>query len=274
MPLNPKTSASEELPANHERYNVPGLERGLKLLELLAEPGCELSLSQAARELGISRSSAFRLFYTLEHLRYLRRGNAEHKFRLGHQVLRLGFGLLAGLDIVDIAQKPLETLREITGGSAHLGVRDRTEVLYIISLPARQRVTTNIHLGTRLPAYATSMGRILLGDLQAPEIRDLYKGVRLKAFTDQTPTSITQLCEKVATDRERGYVLSRGHFESDIWTIAAPVFDHSGRIIAAASVTYPANTVNRATFEGLTKDQVCGTAREISLLLGHQPRRG
>jgi DNA-binding IclR family transcriptional regulator len=255
---------------NHGRYMVPGLERGLRLLELVSHSAGEVNLSDAARALGISRSSAFRLVYTLENMGYLRRGSDERKFRLGPQVLRLGSGLLAGLDIVDLAQKPLEELRSKTGASAHLAVRDGTDILYVISLPGRQRITTNIHVGTRLPAYATSMGRILLSDLEPQELRELYKGARLKAFTEHTPTSVGRLAEAVKADAERGHVVSRGHFEPEIWSIAAPVFDHTGRITAAISVTYPSSVVDRGTFEGATKEQTCQAARDISALLGHR----
>lgn len=252
-----------------DRYIVPGLKRGLELLQICTRQPAGLGLTEAAQSLGISRSSTFRLLYTLEQLGFVRRGTDQRKFFAGLQVMNLRASVIQ-TDVSEAASEPMERLRSATGSSVHLSVLDGREVLYIRSLSGLRRVTTNIGVGTRLPAHATSMGRLLLGALSNAELRALYRNVRLAAHTAQTVTSVAKLGELLRADAERGYVMSEGYFDADIWSIAAPVHDHSGSVVAALSITLPANSIDKSQFRGPIKDQVRSVASGISAALGHQ----
>ncbi len=260
---------SEADAARTKVYIVPGLVRGLRLLELFGPDSTELSLSECARKLGISRSSAFRLAFTLESLGFLRK-NMHKRFELGPRVLSLGFGFLSGLDIVDLARTPLAELRDATEASSHMAIRDGTEIVYLVRCAARQHLTTNIGVGTRLPVHATALGRVLLFDTSDSEVRQLYAESRLPSFSDQTANSVNKLCALLAEDRERGYVVSEGYFDSAISTVAAPVRNRDGVVVAAISVSAPRGSVNKAQLAGPIKSAVCDTARQVAGLLGYQ----
>jgi DNA-binding IclR family transcriptional regulator len=253
----------------HDRYVVPGLKRGLELLLACTRQPAGLGLTDAAQTLGISRSSAFRLLHTLEKLGFVRRGADQRRFYAGLQVMNLRANAVQ-TDIGAAAGEPMERLRRTTGSSVHLGVRDGTEVLYIHSLSGLRRITTNIGVGTRLPAHATSMGRLLLSAMSEAELRALYRNVKLEAHTDQTVTALTRLADQIRADAARGYVVSEGMFDPAIWSIAAPVHSYSGSIVATISITCPANSFEKEQFRGPMKDQVRAVADEISAFLGYQ----
>jgi DNA-binding IclR family transcriptional regulator len=254
-----------------DRYIVPGLARGLELLKLCARSDTGVTIGDAAKALEISRSSAFRLLYTLEHTGFVLRGSDERRFLLGPEVMGLRGIFASHLDLADAARPLMEPLRDSAGLSVHLAVREEREIVYVVSLSGKKRVTTNIGVGTRLPAHATSMGRILLGALTDTEIRGLFRGVRLEAATSDTPTTVATLISLVRSDAARGHVVSLGTFDPQIWSIAAPVHDSNGRIVAALSCSCPAASATRAWFTETLRPMVCATARDVSRRIGFVP---
>ncbi|MFC7557433.1 IclR family transcriptional regulator [Pseudoroseomonas wenyumeiae] len=152
-------------PEPDERYLVPALIRGLGLLQAFGPGRTEMTLAELAAAIGVTRSAAYRLAYTLEHLGFLRHDPRGRRYALGPEVLRLGYGYLASRDLVEVAGPALEALRDRTGWSAHLGILEGTEVVYVARVPTRRSVASNVQLGSRLPAHATAMGRILLAAL-------------------------------------------------------------------------------------------------------------
>jgi DNA-binding IclR family transcriptional regulator len=255
---------------NHERYLVPGLERGLKLLSLFSRAEPELPLAELARRLGLSRSSVFRLAYTLEHTGFLLKG--AQGYQVGPRVLTLGFDYLASQDLIETARPELTALRDATGASAHLGVREGVEVIYVAQVSSLRQLSSRVSVGTRFPAHAMSMGRLLLSALSDAELEALYRGVKLKRFTDETPASLAELKRRIAADRARGYVVSRGSFESGIAAVAAPVFDAQGKIVAAINISGPAAVLDAGALDGAIKDRVIQAAANISRKLGYRPR--
>lgn len=254
---------------NHDRYMVPGLERGLRVLFILASERGELSLTQITERLGAPRSSVFRICYTLEQMGLLRRTSLG--YGLGPRILSLGFDYLSSLDIVEIARPELIALRDDTGASAHLGVLTGAEVVYIAQVPSLRQLASRVAVGSRFPAHAMSMGRLLLSSLPPAEFEALYGGVTLKKFTNDTPGSIEELRQKIAAERARGFVISRGSFETGIVAVAAPVLDRDNRVVAAINISGPAASLDTGALEGVFKDRVCEAGRRISQQLGHRP---
>lgn len=258
-----------ERPANHDKYMVPGLERGLRVLFILANERGELSLTEISERLVAPRSSVFRICYTLDQLGLLRR--TQHGYALGPRILSLGFDYLSSLDIVEIARPELVALRDDTGASAHLGVLSGTDVVYIAQVPSLRQLASRVAVGSRFPAHAMSMGRLLLSSLPAAEFDTLYASVELKRFTNETPGTIEELRQKIAAERERGYVISRSSFEAGIVAVAAPVMDRDGKVLAAINISGPAASLDTGALEGVFKDRVCEAARRISTQLGYRP---
>jgi DNA-binding IclR family transcriptional regulator len=127
-------------------------------------------------------------------------------------------------------------------------------------------------VGTRLPAHATVLGRILLEDLSLAELRALYPEEHLEVFSDSTPKTVLELFNMVEVDRQRGYVLGEGFYESSISTIAAPVRDGTGHIVAALGATIPSGHIDETRIDELVQ-LVRSSADELSGLLNYSPAR-
>lgn len=219
------------------RYLVPGLIRGVEILRLFGPDRRAITPPEMARELNIPRSTVFRIAQTLEHLDLLDRDEAGSAYRLGAGLLGLGFEYIASLDVTEIGRADLRALRDATGCSAHMVVRADTDVIVVLKEAGHAAFAGGLTVGTRLPAHATVLGRVMLADLDEKTLRGLYRGGRLKAYTKQTPRSLADLTALLARDRARGWALSRSFFESGISSVAAPVRDHSGRVVAAINIT-------------------------------------
>jgi IclR family transcriptional regulator, pca regulon regulatory protein len=258
--------------ATDDRYSVRSLELGLNVLEVFGDESAEtLNLSEIARRIGVSRSSAFRLVHTLQRLGYLDREPEGKEYRLGSRVMALGYAFLASKDVAELARPVLARLRAETRCSTHLGILEGHEVIYIARYAAHQPVSATIAVGARLPAHATTMGRIILAYKPAAYVREHFGARRLATFTERTPSTVEDLAKVLAADRRRGYVLSHSNFEVGIASIAAPVFDASGDAIAAINVSAPENAIERTAFDRSVRDAVCAAARKISALLGARP---
>jgi DNA-binding IclR family transcriptional regulator len=276
--MHPVTTASRAPPRdaevavskNHDVYFVPGLQRGLHVLEVIAEARQPLGATEIARQIGVTRSSAFRLIYTLRHMGFLEIARDGRSFTLGPRVLNIGFAYLASMDIIDVARADLELLRDRTNVSAHLSIRDGGEMLYLICIQTRSGFLSTINVGARFPAYATPMGWLLLSDLSTRELAALYGGVAMHELTSQTPTDIATLAQRVSQAAIDGHVLSRAIIEPGGSSVAAPVHDKSGKVVAAIDIAGPDSAFDIARLDREYLTEVLSTARRISARLGYQ----
>lgn len=262
----------ENLNKNHEIYFVPGLQRGLEALEIVAEAGGPIGTTPIAKGLGISRSSAFRLIYTLRHMGFLENVPNSKDFALGPRVLSLGFAYLASQSIIELSRRELEILRDSTNVCAHLAVRDGRDVLYLECVQPRTGFLSNVNVGTRMPAHGSPMGWLMLTELSHAEVNALYKDRKLTALTDQTPTDLEMLSHRISKSAANGYVLSEGVVEAGGRSIAAPIYDKSGHIVAAIDISGPESAFEAGRFETFYLAEVLNSARNISLRLGHSGR--
>lgn len=258
---------------NEDRYQVPALQRGLQLLAQFTRDERQLTGADLARRLELPRASVFRLLQTLEQLGFVERVGDSAQYKLGMAVLRLGFEYLASMELTELGRPIIDDLASATGLSAHLVVRDGREVVFIAKAVGRSYMFNSIQVGARLPAHATVLGRVLLADLTAEGLRDLYRGVALETFTPQTPANLAELRRAIEEDAQRGYGISEGGFESAISTIAAPVFDDHQRVSAAVSVTVPAQQVDPQHRDALVA-QVRSAAQRLSQCISHLPAVG
>lgn len=261
-----------------ERYLVPALMRGMDILQTLSNDRRRRSLSEIASGLGVTRSSAYRLLYTLGHLGFVDYDTETKTYALGPQVLRLGYGYLASRDLVEVAMPHLMRLRDRTSWSAHLGELHGREVMYLARVATRRSIASTVHVGTRLPAHATAMGRVLLSRLTDAEIRELYQdesvgvlgagglGIGKKAL------NIPALIKQIAVDRVTGAVVQNAVYEPGVASVAAPIYDVSGQIIAAVNISVVALFTTDDELSGPLKAEVTATAQAISHDLGRQQR--
>lgn len=255
---------------NAPRYNVPGLERGLRLLQLFNRSRKVLSAAEMARALEIPRSTAFRIAQTLAYHGFLVRVNDA--YQIGPAVLRLGFEYIASLEVAELARPIIERLRDDIGCSAQLVIRDGREVVVVLKAAAQSTFASNVNVGTRLPAHATILGRVLLSDTDDRALAALYPSASfLPKISTKSPRTLAELKRLVHEDRERGYAVSESFFEQGISAVAAPVRDASGHIVAAVSITAPRPTLEPADLRERLVERVLRAAAELSFQLNYRP---
>lgn len=228
---------------------VQSLERGLSVIRAFDGTHAELTLSEVAATTGVTRAAARRFLLTLAELGYVR---AEGRyFSLTARVLELGFAYLSSLSLPEIAEPHLEALVAEVNESSSVSVLDGQDVVYVARVPTSRIMTVVISVGTRFPAYATSMGRVLLAGLTDPELEAYLGAVDLAPLTTRTVSSIAALRGEITRARSQGFALVNQELEDGLRAIAAPIRDRTGRIIAALNVSAHAS---RTSLEVMRRD--------------------
>jgi DNA-binding IclR family transcriptional regulator len=262
-PASQATHAQDDI---DERYLVPALTRGLDILVALANGQRSLTLSEIAKIISVTRSSAYRLLYTLSSLGYLVYESETKSYRLGSGVLKLGFGYLAARDLFEVAMPHLIRLRDRTGWSSHLGELQGRDVVYIARVATRRSISSTVYVGTRLPARRTTMGRMLLSSVSESNLRELYDDTTLAA--EKPSTSLEDLLRQCVEDRENGFVVQNSVYEPGIASVAAPIYDVTNHVVAAINISIVALFTSDAELNGALKREVVATAAAISQDLG------
>jgi DNA-binding IclR family transcriptional regulator len=252
------------------RYLVPALTRGLEILQMLSGERRRTTLSEAAASLGVTRSSAYRLLYTLSHLGFVEYDAETKSYALGPKVLHLGYSYLASRDLVEVATPYLVRLRDRTGWSAHLGELHGREVVYLARIATRRSIASTVHVGTRLPARVTTMGRVLLSGLANDDVRALYRDEPFGKSPTRTPGSLDQMLKQLASDRANGAVVQNSVYEPGVASVAAPIRDTTDRVVAAVNISAIAIFTNDAELNGALKAEVVAAAEAISRDLGRK----
>ncbi|GJH30991.1 IclR family transcriptional regulator [Caballeronia novacaledonica] len=254
-------------------YFVPGLDRGLRILMEFSPREPVLGAPELARRLEIPRTTVFRLLQTLESLGFLERADKDKSYRLGVAVLRLGFEYLSSLELTDFGAPIIERLRDETGLTSHIVIRDGRDIVFVAKAQSYESgfSSVRVHVGTRLPAYATVHGRLLMSGLTFKELKALFPESRLQQYTDRTPQTVTQLYKLIQEDIQRGFVVSESSFERGISVVTAPVRDDVGQVTAVITVTIPrAEITPRELASGLV-EKVRAAADALSLRLNYRP---
>ncbi len=254
------------------RYLVQALIRGLKVnsRHVVSSAKDKPTLSEVAASLGVTRSSAYRLLYTLGHLGFVDYDARGKTYSLGPQVLTLGYSYLASRDISDVAMAHLVRLRDRTSWSAHLGELHGRDVVYLARVATRRSVASTVRVGTRLPAHATTMGRILLSGLSDDEIREHYQEDIARPFNFAPFGGLAELLERIAIDRANGVVVQNSGYEPGVASVAAPIRDVTNRIVGAINVSVVALLISDEELNGPLKDEVIAAAAMISRDLGRK----
>jgi len=227
-----------------------------------------LSLGDVARRLGWRRTEPFRFLHTLESLGYLRRDAVTKRYELTPKVLEIGFSALANLQLPELAQPYLERLRDRTNGSAHVGILDGKDVVYVGRAASRSILSSTIHIGSRLPAHATAIGKTLLASKTDAWIRTWLAANDLVRYTEHTFGETEAFLAEIAQIRHRGFAISNQEFEFGIRSVAAPIRNGSSETIAAINVSAAADALTAASTAELIVPAVRETALELSQAYG------
>ena len=214
---------------------VQSLARGLSVITAFDAEHPSMTLSDIAARTGLSRATARRFLHTLVELGYVRLDGKQ--FALTPQVLRLGTAYLSGLGLPQLAQPHLEQLSARLGESTSAAVLDGDEIVYVARVATRRIMTVGITVGTRFPAYATSMGRVLLAGLPAPQLDDYMARADLAPLTGRTLHDAGSLRAELDRVRAQGWALVDQELEAGLRSVAAPLRDADDRVVAAVNVS-------------------------------------
>lgn len=214
---------------------VEALARGLAIITAFSPTATALSVSDAAARTSLPRPTARRLLMTLEKLGYVRSSNGL--YTLTTKVLELGTTYVAALGIWELARPHLEALVAQTRESSSMSQLDGSDIVYVARVPVPKIIALSVHIGTRFPAVATSMGHVLLADLPRSELLRVLDTPSQSGIIPRITPSRRTLERELAQVRERGWALSDERLSLGIRSIAAPVRDASGTTVAAVNVT-------------------------------------
>jgi DNA-binding IclR family transcriptional regulator len=217
--------------------SVPALERGLAVLELLANSRAGLTLPEIAKELHLPKSSVHCILLTLERCRYLHRNERTSRYMFASRLFSLGNLSLSGLQVRQLAAPQMHMLTERTGLTSHLAILERNEAVLVekVEPPGVYKLAT--WLGKRMDLHCTSLGKALMSYLSDEEIVRLMRETGLPRHNDNSIVSLKRLKEELARAREIGYCVDDEEDEIGYRCIGAPIFDETGQVIAALSVS-------------------------------------
>jgi IclR family transcriptional regulator, pca regulon regulatory protein len=236
---------ANEGPGARRADYVQSLERGLAVIKAFGPERSRLTLTEVAQATGLARAVARRFLLTLAELGYVRTDGRE--FSLRPRVLELGYAYLSGLTLTEIAQPFVEELVATVHESSSISVLDGRDVVYVVRVPTTRIMTVAISIGTRFPAYCTSMGRVLLAGKPEAELEGYLTEVELVPRTKRTVTDAAELRGVLEDVRAQGYALVKQELEDGLVSIAVPIRDRVGAVVAAMNVSANAMRVDPDT---------------------------
>jgi IclR family transcriptional regulator, pca regulon regulatory protein len=248
------------------REFVQGLQRGFAVIKAFADRSPALTIADVAVRTGLTRAVARRYLLTLVELGCVVQNGSY--FRLTPRVLDLGFTYLSTLDVADIAQPYMERVVEKLHESCSISVLDGHECVYVGRVAAKRIMSINLVVGSRLPAHATSMGKVLLAHLPPDQLDAYFATAPLTRLTKRTICNETSLRKVLKTIRERGWAFADQESEDGIRTVAAPLYDRSRKIQAAINVSGHAARVSMTDLRRAHLPVLLDAARQISIALG------
>ncbi len=251
-----------------DKYHIAALERGLSVLEAFSSKSSSLSMTEIAQQAGLNKSTAFRVTYTLEELGYLKRDPETKRYRPGLKVLRLGFSALNSLEMGQVAQPFLKALSDQCGETTNMTVRDERDIVYVARNKTQQILSVDLHLGSRLPVYCTSMGKAQLIDLTPEELADLLGAEPYPRRGPNTITTLDELTAELDRVRRQGYAVNDEELVAGLRAVAAPVRGHTNRIVGAINISVPSVRVSVGELEERLAPMVVETSQQVSLTLG------
>jgi IclR family transcriptional regulator, pca regulon regulatory protein len=216
------------------------LERGLAILSSFTTGRPLAGVSELARDLGLSRATAHRYIATLARLGYLEQDTATRRYRLGPRVLDLGFSAIHSMELREVAAPHLQQLSDETGRTVNMAILDDTDIVYVERCRSASRgqsdIDLNLHVGSRLPAYCTSMGKVLLAYLPREEQEAVLARTDLTRRGPNTLTAKAPLLAELKRVREAGLAVNNEELADGLRSIAVPVRNGSGDVAAAINI--------------------------------------
>jgi len=247
---------------------VQSIERALTILEALSKEEKPLELKELAKKVKLHKTTTHRILKTLMERGYVENIDSSGVYKLGLQVLKLSGSLLENIEVRREAKLLLEELRGKSGETVHLGILEDGEIVYIEKIEGTGPLHMASGVGKRVPLYCTALGKAILAYLEEKELNTLLKDIKLEPKTPNTITSIERLKEELIKIRALGYSIDNIENEEGIRCVGAPIFDSTGEVVAAISVSGAAFYLPIERIEKELGPLIKATAVEISKRLG------
>lgn len=258
-------SIAEQIDALTDPSFMTSLARGLAVVRAFSDSRKPQTIAQISQKTGIPRAAVRRCLYTLQQLGYV---DAEHNnFSLRPKVLTLGYSYLSSTPLTVSSQPYLNNISRELGESSSLAVLDDGEVLYVARAATTRVMSVALNTGSRLPAYCTSLGRVMLAHLSPDELNAYFARTRLKAMTEKTVTTQKRLREILLGVRQSGYAINDEELELGLRSISVPVRGASGQVVAALNVGAQAARVSVERMQQEFLPVLQRGAQELSVLL-------
>jgi IclR family pca regulon transcriptional regulator len=251
-------------PAPGDSY-VQSFARGLQVIRSFSASAPRQTLSEVAAASGLTRAGARRILLTLQTLGYV--VSDGKLFTLTPRILDLGFAYLSSMPIWNRAEPVMEALVQQVQESCSAAVLDATDIVYVMRVPTQKIMRISLGVGSRLPAWCTSMGRLLLADLDDEALRARLEASNVEPLTRHTLTDIDTLVAKVLQARRQRWCLVNQELEEGLISIAAPIVDRGGRMVAALNISGQANRTSAKVMQDTMLPALVAAAQEISRLL-------
>lgn len=248
---------------------VQSVDRALKILEVLSDYPDGIGISDLARELDLAKSSTHRLLATLMSRSYVTQNKKTENYSLGTKIIELSGSILDNLNVRNVAKSELEELCKNTNEVVHLCIYENGEVIYIDKYESNQTIRMHSRIGKRAMIHSTGVGKVLLSGMEKEEISKIIEEKGLPAKTPKTITTYEELIKRLEKIKEIGYEIDDVENEEGIRCIAAPIFNHVGKIIASFSISGPDIRMTREFIENELVEPVLETSEKISRQMGY-----
>lgn len=259
------------VPAGIERKLIGSVQRALDILGIFDSQTPQLGVTEVAEALGLHKSTAAGLLHTLERNGYLEQDPSSRKYRLGFRLVERAFLLLDQVELRKLALPYLQELHAWCDESINLAIRDRADVVYIERLFSSQSLGLRVEIGKRAFVHSTGLGKAMLSCLPQTEVEEIIAIRGLRPVTTHTITDHDQFLAELERSRERGYAIDDEENELGARCVSAPILDHTGRPVAAVSISVPLPRIPMAEVPRFGA-RVKEAAKQISRQLGYLPR--
>ena len=247
---------------------VQSFARGLEVIRSFSANAPSQTLTEVATRSGLTRAGARRILLTLVSLAYVTTDGKY--FSLTPRILDLGFAYLSSMPIWNLAEPVMQALVAEVRESCSAAVLDDTDIVYVLRVPTHKIMSISLGVGSRLPAYCTSMGRMLLSALPEADMLQCLEKSDRHARTKHTVTEVTELASRVAQARKQGWALVNQELEEGLVSMAAPITNRSGQTVAALNISGQANRTSAKAMQEAMLPQLLAAAQNISRMLSVQ----
>ncbi|MES1038798.1 IclR family transcriptional regulator [Peribacillus simplex] len=250
---------------------VKSVSRALDIITIVSLKKGGLGVTEISKQIDINKSSVYRILSTLVQYGYIEQDSETERYKLGYKFLEVSSKLLESIDLRSEARQYLQELENTTNEVIHLVVYDQGEVVYIEKLEGNETLRMHSKVGKRAPMHCTSVGKAILAYLPPNVVLNILEQKGMPMHTDKTITNKDDFLQELNQVRIKGYALDLEENEYGITCIAVPIFDHSGKVIAAVSISGPTMRMTDQRID-LLQLQMIQIGKKISTRLGFESR--